>query len=151
MDQHAHGTASPSIPRACTQLHRGQARLRARVCVRLKPPKPRAPPRPAPACSCGNRLVGAEVRVGNTPITSGISSTAVALNALVWTQPALPLADVGMVFTVQLASPVAGRWVTLQNKNPQTTGTTNDAIPYVLNVAEVGTAACARARFEGRA
>ncbi len=73
------------------------------------------------ACSCGYRLRDAELRVGNTSITSPSTANLSAIfRTLVWKQqPPARGAATGDVIDVALEHPVAARWVTLQNFNGQ--------------------------------
>lgn len=71
-------------------------------------------------------------------MTGGNSSnSAVTLNALVWAQPSTLVGTTGQVIEVPVSPSRAGRWITLQNKNPSTAG--GDA--ETLNIAEVRQAA----------
>ncbi|GLC61732.1 hypothetical protein PLESTB_001796800 [Pleodorina starrii] len=66
---------------------------------------------------CGDRLEGAEVRVGNVSIKSTADTGKIPQNPLVWKQDS-PI-DTGGIYTIIIpsSSPAIGRWVTLQNFN----------------------------------
>ncbi|KAG2438206.1 hypothetical protein HXX76_005810 [Chlamydomonas incerta] len=68
---------------------------------------------------CGYRLRDAELRVGNTSLTSPSTTNLSAIfPTLVWKQqPPATGAATGEVLDVALEQPVAARWVTLQNFN----------------------------------
>ncbi|GLC41154.1 hypothetical protein PLESTM_001161300 [Pleodorina starrii] len=66
---------------------------------------------------CGDRLEGAEVRVGNVSIKSTADTGKIPQNPLVWKQDS-PI-DTGGIYTIIIpsSSPAIGRWLTLQNFN----------------------------------
>ncbi|GIL76855.1 hypothetical protein Vretifemale_6393, partial [Volvox reticuliferus] len=63
---------------------------------------------------CPERLVDAEIRVGNTSIRTSKDSSAIPLNSLVWKQTGAGSYDVPS-YTIILEAPRLARWVTIQN------------------------------------
>lgn len=86
-----------------------------------------------PGC-CAERTVGAELRVGNTSITQYSDTSKIATNPLVWKQPPGTIYQNGVPTTVDLNETAVGRWVTLQNFNPDVNDTEEQ---NVLQVAEL--------------
>ncbi len=66
---------------------------------------------------CGERLVNAEIRIGNVSISTQADTRKLGQNALVWKQPAGHIATTNAIYIITLPKPVQGRWVTLQNLN----------------------------------
>ncbi|GIM03970.1 hypothetical protein Vretimale_8604 [Volvox reticuliferus] len=77
---------------------------------------------------CPERLMDAEIRVGNTSIRSSEDESAIPLNSLVWKQTGAGSHDVPF-YTIILEPPILASWVTIQNFSPN-----GDA---VLSVAEL--------------
>jgi hypothetical protein len=61
-------------------------------------------------------------------------SANIMTNALVWRQDEQTVFGDGEVTRIRLASPVVGRWVSVQNRNPDRTGAQP---PTVLQVTEL--------------
>ncbi len=94
---------------------------------------------PAGPCSRGDRLAFAELRVGDTAISSGSAASSLAANALCWRLDGY--GTPGALYDYACSSgTLTGRYVTLQNFMPWTTlypswdGTSSSS---ALNVAEV--------------
>lgn len=71
---------------------------------------------------CGERLLNAEIRVGMNGISSTADNGKLSQNAVVWKQPAGTTGQTGEPIIISLSSPIYGRWVTLQNLNPDSGG-----------------------------
>ncbi|KAG2500875.1 hypothetical protein HYH03_001635 [Edaphochlamys debaryana] len=74
---------------------------------------------------CGNRLVAAELRLGDQSVSNG---TQIPLNPVVWKQSG----TAGAVLNITLPAHRQGRFITLQNRNPST-----NSSDWALNILEI--------------